>query len=1095
MTDELLNDHGARLEITEEIFQNHFVVAGAGAGKTSAMIARIVNSVKAGVEIEQILAITFTEAAANEIKVRLRRELTSQLRSADISEGIRERIARALGAINVAPIGTIHSFANSVISRYPLEAKLPIVFSTTDPSTRAAIFDRAIRTYYDGVASDPRRVRLHEIVTRFGFDESNVIDLVEAIDETFISIEDEAGFLDMLEGGLQRFGSLDVDQLLHDAVARLESMSELCTSDDDLLLEAIRGTILPNLRFLMESEIADDEVLKLLAVLGHSQPKRLFGNLSKGMGKASNWGGVASKKQMVDDFNEFLDEFRLEVKSVIDEIVRLFIFDASIAVRTERSLRQSMGKITFSDQIRLCYELLSGANDALLADIAQGYRVILIDEFQDTDPIQVAIFDLLAKASDSTLFFVGDPRQSIYRFRGADPETYLAVASRGHSRISLTSNFRSHSGIVDWVNNLFEENFLKTLPFDLAPMVSARRFKSTHSNAVSVFRPVVASESKRSANQRRSAQAKMVAQTVREYLDKEIEVDGQLRKVRPSDIAVLFPTRSVLGAIRRDLDAVGIPYRSIGGTSIVDEPYIAEVLLFLRAALRPYDQLALVQLLQSESVRVGNDYLKSYLGSSRFAAAISKSRELLQSNGYKATGAVEEALVVLDELKSIITRFSLADGVNFIVRRYSILEKGFRSSGEDFLRHFDTFLGYCRDFDTRGIPAESFVSYIEGIISERQAITEAEGRDVESDAVRLMTIHASKGLEFPIVVVVAAPRGSGRRRSVDIFASSAERMRLCLDLTSSSSFEATLNKQLSTKGVEQIVDLEADSDVAEEIRLFYVASTRAMNQLAVILEEDAPPTKTGPSKSAEMVHHSLFKDGRIPIVDLNPDEIVVREFHLSAAESIDKVDNSFRNKLIENVAELVVRKRRTTASIELGLDEVASEFDVIGDFDSRTNSIAIGIAVHEVLSRYINDSTFDLRRDTPVQLEILEGKEMRERANTAIEQIVAWLDEVGIKDLDRRALSEFSFSVQLDGVLHEGVIDLAFMDGADLQIVDYKVIGSSNAPYLERAIAHYRVQADFYLRSLAGIYPDVQILPPIFLFSTPKELRVQRYGV
>jgi ATP-dependent exoDNAse (exonuclease V) beta subunit len=1091
-TDERLFDHEARVEITEKVFTSHFVIAGAGAGKTSAMISRIANSIGAGVGIEQILAITFTEAAANEIKVRLRRELISRLNSPGEDEVTISRIRSALGGLNVAPIGTIHSFANSVISRYPLEAGLPIVFATTDPSSKMMIFDLAIRRYYDFVATSSIRVRLHEIISQFGFDESNVIALAKEIDETFITIAKDEDYLDHLESAIGKFDSIYVDQIIDRAIELLLTMAKLCSSESDPLLEAIRSTFIPNLRLLLGSEATSDKVFKVLALLGKSKSKKLFGKLPKGKGQGANWGGSDSKKQLVEDFNFFIDTVMAEIGTIIDDLVRLFVFDVSMAVSEERLLRQEKGKITFSDQIRLCYELLLSADDELLFEIAQTYRVILIDEFQDTDPVQVAIFDRLASAAGATLFFVGDPRQGIYRFRGADPETYLEVASRDHVKISLTSNFRSHPDIVSWVNDLFERTFNTSLNFQLDPMVAARMFHHLASDSVDVVLPFVNAIEKRTATQRRQAQAKSVAYLVRQYLDDEIEVDGQLRPIRPSDIAVLFPTRTVLGAIKRSFADVGIPYRSVGGASIVDEPYIAEVLLFLRAALRPYDQLALVQLLQSESVGLTNDELFGYLDGSPFAKVISLSRERLQTPGYPVANAIEAALAVLEELKSIVRESSLADGVNFVVGRYSILEKGLRTSGEDFLRHFDTFLGYCRDFDSRGTPAESFVSYIEGILMERQALTEAEGRDVESDAVRLMTIHASKGLEFPIVIVVATPKGGGSRSSVEILANSNERIRLSLESLSNRTIEVKLNPKLRTNKFEEVAKAEGVADADEEIRLFYVAATRAMNKLAVVLEEDLPPTKTGVSKAAPKVHNELFKLSGILIRDFNPDDEVITRFVNSDNQYVREIDQNERQRLFGQIADVVTRKRRTTASMELEVDHEVGEFESSGNL-SRTRSIEIGIAVHEAVSKYVGAESLEHRQSINSVIENLETQDMRDRARLAVTQFVEWLDGVGVNSSSATALTEFSFSVLIDGVLNDGVIDLAYVDQDAIQIVDYKVLGNSDESYLDGAIAHYSIQAEYYRRAIKAIYPSVNVLPPIFLYSTANGLRTHRY--
>ncbi|MDA8196961.1 MAG: UvrD-helicase domain-containing protein [Actinomycetota bacterium] len=1093
MTDETLSDQAARLNITNQIFTDHFVVAGAGAGKTSAMITRIINSIKSGVEIDHILAITFTEAAATEIKVRLRRDLTAQLRSFDLDDISKDRIRRALGSINIAPIGTIHSFANALISRYPIEANLPIVFSTADPSSKAMIFDKAIRRYYDSVAQSAPRMRLHGLIARFGFDESSVLNLISAIDETFLEIEESPEYEEVLGVAIDSFEALPIKDFIDIAIRKLIEMEKECLSKEDQLLEVIRTITLPNLRFLRDDEIFSDYVMAVLAILGYAEPKRLLSNLPKNKGQATNWGGSDNKKQLVDDFNLLLDEFRSKLLLAIDQLLRLFIYDVSMAVRQERSLRQELGKITFSDQIRLCYELLSKDDDALLGEVSKNYRVILIDEFQDTDPIQVAIFDILAKHSGATLFFVGDPRQSIYRFRGADPEIYSEVAKRGHLQISLTSNFRSHFEIVNWVNQLFEPIFLQSLNFDLAPMVAARNFNSLQSEMVSVVKPSVDFEVKRSALQKRSSQAKTVASLIRQFLDEEIEVNGKLRKVRPSDIAVLFPTRSILGSIKRSLDSIGVPHRSVGGTSIIDEPYIAEILLFLRAALRPYDQLALVQLIQSESIALGNEDLVRYIGELTFAKAISEGRRNLDSDAPENSCKIDEVLRFLDELVQVITRYSLADGVNAIARNYSILNKGFKSGGEAFLRHYDTFLGYCREFDARAIPAESFVTYIEGLISERQNITEAEGRDVESDAVRLMTIHASKGLEFPIVIVVATPKGAGPQSSVELFATSKDRMSFSLSRLFNGEIEAKLNSKLRTFNLEQVVEREAELEAAEEIRLFYVAATRAMNRLAVVLEEDPPPTKSGVSKSLQRVHHSLFKDGNLSIVEIDPDDLEISQFSSAEGIGLATVDEARRSQLIEVVAEAVGRRRRTTASIELGQDEVQYETD--GDTSSgpRSDSIAVGIAVHEVLSQYVSLEGVDIRVAISNHIEGLETEEMRQRASVAIAQIVEWLDLVGIHDPAKRALSEFSFSVEIDAIVHEGVIDLAFMDGGAIQVIDYKVLGSDSQLNLERAISHYELQANFYRSAMEACYPDLEILAPIFLFSTPSGLKAHKY--
>jgi ATP-dependent helicase/nuclease subunit A len=438
-TPELLAaDDEARRAVTHDLDRTIFLEAGAGSGKTSCLVDRFVALVNKGVPADRIAAITFTEKAAGELLDRIRTALAGD--------------PDALAVLDRAAIGTLHAFAQRILNEHPIEAGLPPRVQVLDEISSQVAFEARWEQFVDGLLEDPAMERPLRLLFASGARLRHLHDVALAFDDNWDLV------LDRLDTPAPAVPPIDVEPILG-RIDDVMKLRERCVAGDDKLAAHLDNEVEPFAGALRDA-VDDDLRLELL----HDA------KLKCSLGKKDNWDGC--KEQVVDalaDLQLACEELASRVQEAVLQQLAGRIARFTVA---GADARRRAGELEFHDLLVLARSVLRDADHGprVRAALAARYERLLLDEFQDTDPIQVELAVLIAsgdpdaaerpwqqvKPDDGRLFFVGDPKQSIYRFRRADIATFLDARDSlvGDSE-TLTRSFRTVEPIVEWVNHTF----------------------------------------------------------------------------------------------------------------------------------------------------------------------------------------------------------------------------------------------------------------------------------------------------------------------------------------------------------------------------------------------------------------------------------------------------------------------------------------------------------------------------------------------------------------------------------------------------------------------------------------------------------------
>jgi ATP-dependent helicase/nuclease subunit A len=829
-------DQAARERIRHDLDATLFVEAGAGAGKTSSLVARIANLVEGGVDITSIAAITFTEKAAAELRTRVRADLSARGTPAARDE---------LGRLDHAPIGTLHSFARRILFDFPIEAGLPPGFTVLDELESGLEFEEQWDDLLDLLLDDPEPLGgLIEggraFVELCEFDGFGIRSGVRRIAQDFRSnwdlVDDR---VDLDDPGPLR---LDLGSLANSS----DEIAAATVPIGDKQAEVIA-------EFANASELLRSETsLRVRLEAVHAAAER-WGDRRSFPGNKTNW-----KKEFGPSGPDALEALRAQQaafgaaavavrnearqhrRTLLGAVVGRFVLRAALE-------RSQAGRLEFHDLLVLARRLLVTRADVRAALHAR-YSRILLDEFQDTDPIQLEIAVRLSSRPDDPaqisgwrdlvpipgrLFIVGDPKQSIYRFRRADIGQYLRAADQvGADRVTLSANFRSSRAVIEFVNDVFERliSFVPDSQPTFGALDACRASTLLDHGTVVVLGdeifeppdpadPTVDDADMGAADALRAAEAADVVSTITSALAEGWPVQdddtGGLRPCRPGDICVLLPTRISLPALERELRAAEVAYRAENSSVVYATAEIRDLLLTLRAADDPTDALALAASLRSPLYGCSDVELWEWsngggswnvwadaptgLAGHPVAACCAHVRSIAERIGW--TSPADLLAAVADERRL----FDLA-----LARR----------DARDVWRRLRYVVEQARAWaDAGGHGVRRYLHWAALQASESR-VADTILPEHDHDAVRVMTIHAAKGLEFPITVVAGLTTKPRRSQTAGVVWMNDSWM-------------------LAGRGDDGVfVDhqpIDEQMSDAERRRLLYVACTRAIDHLVVSL--------------------------------------------------------------------------------------------------------------------------------------------------------------------------------------------------------------------------------------------------------------------
>ncbi len=1037
-------ENEARQRIRERLDGTLFVEAGAGTGKTRALVERVVALVLNGTPIDRIVAITFTEKAAAELRERVRSALEQ---SAPNDPTQTQRVRDALASLDRAELSTIHAFCLGVLRTFAAEAGVDPAFTVADEMTAERRFQERWRLYLEVLAGEREAQEAIDRVLSLGMTTSEIEQLVRAV-------RDRTELLPVLEKLLADAGDpprLDIAELRQ----RLAAVNRDDVPADDRLrchIEALRLLLDRMSRNTQASEVT----LAMSSAILLAKPSNL--------GNQRNWGGrdvIAEARQIAAGVADTLaDALTAHRRQALARLLP-FIFRF---VREDANARAPEGVMDFDDLVRRVRDLLASSPEARRA-LRRRYSVMLIDEFQDTDPLQVDIALAFATDPDTgalepgRLFLVGDPKQSIYRFRRADMAVYArtrnTIENAGGEFPELVVNRRCRKPIVDWVNAVFAS----LIGDGGAPHIQPPYRPIGHVREQDLRGPGVAwfgEEIDENAAAVRRREAEAVVSWCLQATTEPWEVCGPADEPRPArlrDIAVLIPTRTCLGALERAFQRAGVPYRVEGGSLVYQTQEVRDLMNCLTAIDDPADEVAIVGALRSLA------FACSDVDIARFRAEGGRF-DYLRPDLDGRDGPVAEALRTLRAYHQTRHDGSLASLVERFVRQRGLADVGILDRGDrNTFRRARFVAEQARAFEADGPQTlRGFITWLERRATQVVLDHEGVGIDDDEDAVRILTIHGAKGLEFPIVILAGLDIGSPPDASVLVVDRGSER----------ASFRVGPSSRRFELGDPEVHEAEQQHEQAERARLLYVAATRARDHLLISLFHSGRRSKDA-TPARRLIEAGARE--RAPKATSSPQPAArpVQAFGETQVDLPSRLDpEAFRQQRRELVASAA--RRRYTSATALGRWQAARAetpdeeppADESEPWSRGKGSTHLGRAVHATLQSVgldADDATIEAFARAQAVAEAIPDRagEVAELVRRALRT-----DAARRARSATRALREVPFVVHVDGAVLEGFVDLVIETPEGIEIIDWKTDSVAEDRVDER-LRSYALQAGLYV--------------------------------
>jgi ATP-dependent helicase/nuclease subunit A len=1096
-------DQEVRDRVTSELGTTFLLEAGAGTGKTRVLVDRYVRCVLdpelGTADVRSVAAITFTEKAAGELRQRIREEFEKRAAAAPIGSEEATTVQTALDALDDAPIGTIHGFAGRLLREFPVEARVDPAFEQLD-----------------GLGSEIERARLWEqwLSGLAAGDGREAGEAHQAGEREWLSRLLRAGVKlgdvrELAVGPKGVFGErYDIDRVAApagepDLAAGLAGLAEplaelrdfcvaACSDQGDKGFGAAMELVEADERLLAEPPADLDQLAAALFRLPAKTTKSAPG------GTKGNW----------DDGRGGKDELQARYQAVVAGVTTLTDAYAQFLTGLAGAVADSFSRWAGDTQLALGLldftDLLGCLRDLLKGDLSHGdlsarralqrrFRYLLVDEFQDTDPLQAEIAFFLCErepqAADwsevvlepGKLFVVGDPKQSIYRFRRADISLYDQVkrvvgGQPGGSGVvtAISQNFRTTPAVVEWVNNVFADVFDSDREEGRQPGYQwVEPFRpQAEGPKVSVLlgRPYGGEAGEADAARRDEAAAVAAllvsmhdADAARWHVQDRDAAGGatggaaggaassagageaeSLRPPRWGDIALLFRATTGLETYEQALRQAGVPYRVDGGKAYFARREVDDALLCLRAADDPSDGPALYGALHSTFFGFRDDDLFLFWAAGGrfdpFAAA--------QPRGHDAVVAALGVLRGLHERRAEREPHETAAELVRLAHSSEFLAAT-GSGAAQAIANLEKLVDRARAFSGAG--GGGLGAFLVWAAEAGDAAGEQESRvNDDGDVVHLLTIHKAKGLEYPIVVLVGGALGGGGRGGEPIVDRGARRVAIRLK----AALPGAAARDLEPQAYAALKEREKVMTGSERRRLLYVAATRARDRL-VVTNFGKLKTQKGEAASGVLLG---------PIADLLPaateitedyDEggvLVLAPTEPPARGERDETPDSMVANLVaargawfaereKLLAEAVKPARATSPS---GLEHVdeAVRSGGPGAPPGRSRALALGSAVHRIMELCDLHDEASIARVAEGVARDLEQPDLTEEA---AELAGACWRAAPVRAAASAAAAdpgavyrELPVGVLIDDIVVSGAIDLLYRDGGEWVVVDYK---------------------------------------------------------
>ena len=1049
-------DQAERDRIAHDLDHNILVEASAGTGKTTCLVTRMVNLLGEGkCKIHELAAVTYTRKAASELRDRFQVELERQSRRAPAE--VRERLNAALEQVERAYLGTIHSFCARLLRERPVEAGVDAVFHELDEADDYRRRQQAWDEHLVGLVTGREPVVAE--LDHLGVE-------VSQLRQAFLKLADYADVDDWPVPDVAAPDPTPVIPALTDYAQHMVSVAATFPREfgNDKLMPKYQR-IPRMLRQADRQRWAD--WIEILEEFEELETNDLV---------QRNWSEKGQGKEELERWNRFT---RLQALPLVDAWRRARYSPALRAIRPALSrydqLRHEAASLSFQDLLLKAAALLR-AHPSIRQYFRERFTHLLVDEFQDTDPIQAEVMLLLTSdnpretdwrrctPAPGSLFVVGDPKQSIYRFRRADIVTYAQVKSiiehSGGLVVSLTTSFRSTPGLLEWLNPIFDTVFPEPAS-EVAP-ANSHLMPAPQGDPPGDLKGIYSlTVPGGKAEEARSHEAPIVARLIHQAVQKgrTVRRGGKAEPCRPADFLVIAPKRKNLSTYARHLEGLGIPHEVTGGSGLNESDELRLLYLCLRAAARPHDPVDLVAALRSSAFGISDQALYDF----KRAGGQFHYRRPIPESGLQADdrAAFEDAFSRLAECDRWMKALPIVAALERVVSSLGLYARAAAGAGGHLQAGcLGKAIELARTAQRQSSSTMDLLEYLGELVDPASRNDRHDGISAlprTTDAVRVMNLHQAKGLEAP-VVFLADPSSEWQPGPEVYIDRSGSVTRGYMAISQEATGFKPGRLLAHPDDWANLSEREKRFKDAERQRLLYVAATRARSCLTITQRQEK-------NHDNAWRFFMQYLHDQVPLPDPGeaqsapPEAVTVRldEVH-SAMDHISQRWSKVRNATyqLEAMKKLSLEESPRAPAIAIEKDLAPTG---IGGADW-------GTVIHSLLEAAMNRPRADLHQLARSLLRDLDAG-------------LSWLDDalemvgtVQKSQIWKRALSSkrrfTELPIQLlssNGsdvpVIERGTIDLVFLEPTGWVIVDYKT--DQHAPGTLPGLAeHYRPQVERY---------------------------------
>ncbi len=917
---------------TLDLKQHMSVTANAGSGKTTVLVNRFLEVLlNTDCRIDEIVAITFTEKAASELKRKIAETISEKLISETNNE-LLNKLEYAHGHLSSANISTIHAFCAQLLRQFPVEANIDFAFTILEGVDRDILLNDSVAEFIATILKDSSTDIYSELIfTLRNIGKNEVQNILLTLLKKREYVEKM-----IVSGGIFSDENTDVN-ILKLWQNNVEEIIDSVVNDTDWLKAA--SEIL-DLITTKRAENIKADIARWRIDLPKLERYSLFNNIFKNLlTKEGNLNriviGTNTDITGFSDYTRILRDCWYRVKDLIEKVIDVnFVTNQKTLLRLSRTIvalykilveiydnkKGEMSYLDYDDLQLITRKLLE--NDDIRKRLADRYKYIMIDEYQDTNFLQYEIFlPLLSKLKTGNLFIVGDPKQSIFGFRNAEVEVFgrtksdianaVQTQTDKQSNIVLAESFRLLTNILCFVNLIFSSIMKKSnQEYEVAYDELIKGRKNPAHGKIELILSIPGETDNKSKKIKQSeliaGECKMIArrilnlyQTKYQIFDrKEISHNFQFK-----DTAILLRSRTHLKQLEECFNKFKIPYLISGGIGFYQTQEIYDFYNYFIFLLNNHDDVALVGLLRSPFFVVSDSELYEIANISRDNSFWSKFNTYVKTE--LASEYAKRAAIILNDNINYATRLPIPILVHRIFRQTGWL--GTISGidrGEQSKSNVEKLLRIAREFEGKGFSTLfDFVERLKLLISDETREGQADIEDRE-DAVHILTIHSAKGLEFPVVFVpflnkifkydnppfIDDKLGFGFKILEETNATKIEPLNYTL---------LKCHSRLKTE--------------AEEKRIFYVACTRAKDIL--VLSGSRSNSVTG---YLDWVLTGLG----IELDTIKTGNLIIPEV---LVKTLELVDNKYVTKTIKHNLEIQVYKSPEDISIETSIPKLNPE--------------------------------------------------------------------------------------------------------------------------------------------------------------------------